>query len=253
MIIMGAALMVIGAIMIAVAIFLFASGIIGIILAAVGSLFASWMNFLYHLFNAARIDDDYKKYRVDRQKKEELAVTMREENDRLRRIKEKNEAMSISAKEQINRLRKIYYLADESLFDEFIYAFTNKTLEERNEVEKKICEQHDIRVKSDVEYSEYHLKDFMEVDKIECNEYANAETALVEKNGKYIIFFIDKDGDEMSYEVEDRILGFLIFRQLVNKNLEVNRYIPGEKREGMSYDEFNEVVKNSIHRYKNRV
>jgi len=255
---MGFVLMAIGAAMIFLAIFLFASGLFGIILVTVGSIFRSFMNMLYHLFNHSRIDDSYVKFREEKIRAKEVEQKLREENDRQRRITENMNNLSIAVKRKVDEYKKTYYLADETLIDAYITAFTTRTMKETDEIAEKMKLQHETRMNNAVVSANYRIDDMLD----DCLSFEKKTYGIDIKVYKYCdksIVFCIGNGVDFSYATENHMLATFIATNLVkdvaNKESifwQIDYKIRNGQKFAYSNDYCKKIIVDSIHKIEEK-
>lgn len=216
----SAILIVLGILLIGFAIFYLLGGIMMAVFTCIFVAIRSAFNGLYHISNEKQIDPKYTRYINDKREKERIAeeaIRCKDETDKKR---EAHDRLIYSVTKRVNDLRVQYPLADEYLFNEFVEAFTSRTIAESNDIAERIKESHNSKLlatgslNNDNKYSFSEVRNF---DKIDEKNYEEI-TVTTYKNGLDYILVVDnsKTGSHVMYTTRNVLVPDYVSTNIIN-------------------------------------
>ena len=220
----GIVLMVIGAILVGIALFGFFSyalSIIGMFLLAIVRVVCGG---LYHMFNHSRINSDYVKYKENEKIAEENSKKAKIEARKQKALKEANDRLVYSTTKQVNDLKIRYPLADSYLFDEFVTAFTTRTVDEAEQIKSLIKEQHTSRMNENQSFNnnnKYTVEEVVFFDKMDEDSAYDITCTIYKNEADYILLVMNRlTNVKIMYTSKNPVVVKQMMQNMINKDKE---------------------------------
>jgi len=242
-------LMAIGAVLVFIALFGFFSYAIGIIGMFLLAILRVVCGSLYHTFNKSRISSNVLELDRDKRIAKENAEKAKKEAKKAKSLKEANDRLVYSTTKQVNDLKIRYPLADAYLFDEFVTAFTSRTVKEANQIKELIKEQHNARLQENVSYnkdSKYTLDEVVFFDKMDEDSAYDIVCTIYKHQLDYIFLANNKLTDvKVMYTSKNPVVVKQMMQNMIskaNENANNNRIQKERKNKTLSTVDINDII-----------
>ena len=202
----GIVLMVIGAILVGIALFGFFSyalSIIGMFLLAIVRVVCGG---LYHMFNHSRINSDYVKYKENEKIAEENSKKAKIEARKQKALKEANDRLVYSTS---------------YLFDEFVTAFTTRTVDEAEQIKSLIKEQHTSRMNENQSFNnnnKYTVEEVVFFDKMDEDSAYDITCTIYKNEADYILLVMNRlTNVKIMYTSKNPVVVKQMMQNMINK------------------------------------
>ena len=145
--------MLVGIILVGFALFYLLGGIIWGVICVVFAAIRGQFIGAYHLANKRQIDPEYAEYMEMQEKNKQFAKEMQTRLKKENSQQEAYDRLAYSVSKRVNDLKVKYPLAEKYLFDEFIDAFTSRTIAESKQIEKQIEMSHNAKLQCTQSYN----------------------------------------------------------------------------------------------------
>lgn len=214
-------LMLVGIILVGFALFYLLGGIIWGLICVVFAAIRGLFNGAYHLANKRQIDPEYAEYMEMQEKNKQFAKEMQTRLKKENSQQEAYDRLAYSVSKRVNDLKVKYPLADKYLFDEFIDAFTSRTIAESKQIEKQIEMSHNAKLQSTQSYNKekkYELREVKNFNKVSEKSFEEV-TVTVHQNGLDYIVVIhnDKTDSDVMYVTQSIVVANQMAINVIDK------------------------------------
>ena len=224
---LGILLFIIGAIMVFFALVGIFSYILEAVFAIVFTIIRAIFDGVYHLFNRnVMISDDYRRHMEEQKIAKETAERAKKEARKEKELKEANDRYMYSIKRRVNDLKMKYPLADNTLFDEFVTAYTTRTIQESKDIADMIQKQHETRLKERSFYNKntkYTVDEVLFFNKVDERVSYDMHCTIYKNGADYILLIINTSTNEKTLYVSKN--------PLVTKRITISVVNERDKRE----------------------
>lgn len=217
---LGFGLMAVGIILIVIALLIAFTGLVGMVMGAIGVAIRSIFDALYHVFNKTRIDDDYIAYREERKKAEAAQKLAKEMKEKQERADKAVNALTFSVNKRMNDLKAMYPLADKELFVKFMDTYTMKTVKEADDVAEEIRKQHEQRMiaNNGRTVSDYNNADLTKYNVMVSDGVETLKSTIYVNGFTYIVETIDGDTKNI-FTTDNKQIALYMVREMKAKRL----------------------------------
>ena len=217
---LGFGLMAVGIILIVIALLIAFTGLVGMVMGAIGVAIRSIFDALYHVFNKTRIDDDYIAYREERKKSEAAQKLAKEMKEKQERADKAVNALTFSVNKRMNDLKAMYPLADKELFVKFMDTYTMKTVKEADDVVEEIRKQHEQRMiaNNGRTVSDYNNDDFTKYNVMLSDGVETLKSTIYVNGFTYIVETVDGDAKNV-FTTDNKQVALYMVREMKAKRL----------------------------------
>lgn len=217
---LGFGLMAVGIILIVIALLIAFTGLVGMVMGAIGVAIRSIFDALYHVFNKMRIDDDYIAYREERKKAEAAQKLAKEMKEKQERADKAVNALTFSVNKRMNDLKKMYPLADKELFVKFMDTYTMKTVKEADDVVEEIRKQHEQRMiaNNGRTVSDYNNDDLTKYNVMLSDGVETLKSTIYVNGFTYIVETVDCDAKNV-FTTDNKQVALYMVREMKAKRL----------------------------------